>query len=280
TTLNGVAVADVGGTMPFAQGGLVNDFGDPPGFIGANRTANVVFQVVVDAAATAAVTNTATIDPDGQGPLAPFPATVVSPVAPLADVSVAKDGPDRATPGTNIVFTLTVTNDGPSVATNVTLDDPTPPGGLVFISNGGDCTTPFKCNLGTLAVGATRTVTTTFFVPSGYTTPDPIVNLASVTSPTPDPALGNNPAQAAVGVRAPVASLTITKTNNGTTATPGATTTYTITVVNTGPSDVTGVRVTDPVPADLSGFTWTCSGGGGASCAAASGTGALDTTVN
>ena len=61
---------------------------------------------------------------------------------------------------------------------------------------------------------------------------------------------------------------------------PGNTTTYTITVGNTGPSDVTGVRVTDPVTPELSGFTWTCSGSGGASCAAGSGSGALDTTVN
>ena len=43
---------------------------------------------------------------------------------------------------------------------------------------------------------------------------------------------------------------------------------------------MTGVRVTDPVTPQLSGFTWTCSGSGGASCAAGSGTGALDTTVN
>src|SRR5262249_57158148 len=67
---------------------------------------------------------------------------------------------------------------------------------------------------------------------------------------------------------------------NATSVVPGATTTYTITVGNTGPSDVAGVRVTDPVPPGLSGFTWTCSGNGGASCAAASGAGAVDTTVN
>ena len=56
------------------------------------------------------------------------------------------------------------------------------------------------CALGTLAAGATRTVTTTFAVPSTYTTPDPIVNVASVTSDTPDPATGNNTAQASVAL--------------------------------------------------------------------------------
>ena len=48
-----------------------------------------------------------------------------------------------------IVYTITVTNAGPSDATGVTLTDPTPPG-LTFVSNAGDCTTAFPCNLGTL----------------------------------------------------------------------------------------------------------------------------------
>src|SRR5262249_28467895 len=167
----------------------------------------------------------------------------------------------------------------PSVATGVTLSDPTPPG-LIFVSNGGDCTTAFPCALGNLARGATRTITTTLSVPSGYVSPDPIVNQASVTSGTPDPAPGNNSAEASAGLNAPVANLTIAQSNGGTSVGPGRTTTYTITVGNTGPSDVAGVQVTDPQSAVLSNFTWTCSGTGGASCAAASGAGALSTTVN
>ena len=58
--------------------------------------------------------------------------------------------------GTNIVYTITVTNAGPSDATGVTLVDPTPPG-LTFVSNAGDCTTAFPCDLGTLPRAATRT---------------------------------------------------------------------------------------------------------------------------
>ena len=51
--------------------------------------------------------------------------------------------------GTNVVYTITVTNAGPSDAAGVTLADPTPPG-LTFVSNAGDCTTAFPCALGTL----------------------------------------------------------------------------------------------------------------------------------
>jgi large repetitive protein len=279
TTLNTVPVPDVGGMMPFALGRLVNSPGRAPGVIGPSETATVFFSVVIDPMATAPITNTAMIDPDGLGPLPPFPATVTTPLTPQADLAVTKDGPDRATPGTNLIFTSTVTNQGPSTAVNVMLSDPTPPG-LVFVSNSGACATPFPCSLGSLAPGATRTVTTTLFVPSGYTTPDPIVNGVRVMSDTVDPVPTNNAATASVSLIAPVANLTITKSNNATSVVPGSTTTYTITVGNTGPSDVAGVRVSDPVPSGLSGFTWTCSGNGGASCAAASGTGAVDTTVN
>src|SRR5262249_25587066 len=179
----------------------------------------------------------------------------------------------------NLVFTLTVTNQGPSVATGVTVADPTPPG-LLFVSNSGDCTTAFPCALGNLAPGATRTITTTLSVPSGYVSPDPIVNQASVTSGTPDPAPGNNSAEASVGLNAPVANLMISKSNGTTSVVPGQTTTYTITVSNTGPSNVAGVQVTDPESAVLSNFTWTCSGSGGSSCPAPSGIGALKTTGN
>src|SRR5262249_17603937 len=215
----------------------------------------------------------------GTGPAPAFGVRAVSQVTTQADLSVTKDGPNRAVAGSNLVFTVTVRNQGPSVATGVTLSDPTPPG-LIFVSNSGDCTTAFPCALGNLAPGATRTITTTLSVPSGYVSPDPIVNQASVTSATPDPAPGNNSAESSVGLNAPVANLTIAKSNGATSVVPGRTTTYTITVGNTGPSDVAGVQVTDPQSPVLSGFTWTCSATGGASCAAASGAGALTTTVN
>jgi len=279
TAENGIAVPDVGGTMPFALGGLVNSFGQPAGVIGPSESTTIIFFVTVDPGATGMLTNSALVDPDGPGPSPPLPATAVSPVTTQADLSVTKDGPDRAIAGSNLVFTSTVTNQGPSLATGVMLSDPTPPG-LTFVSNSGDCTTAFPCALGALAPGATRTVTTTLLVPSAYVSPDPIVNLASVASDTPDPAAGNNSAEASVGVTAPVANLTIAKSNGVTSVVPGRTTTYTITVGNTGPSDVAGVQVTDPQSPVLRNFTWTCSGSGGASCAAASGAGALSTTVN
>ena len=279
TTLNGVAVPDKSGpTMPFAQGGMVNSPGEPTGQVNAGEAATVQFQVRVNASTTGTVTNTASIDPDGPGPQPPISRSVDVPVTPQADVAVTKSGPAKATAGTNVVFTITVTNQGPSSAANVVLNDATPQG-LTFVSNAGDCTSLFPCSFGTLELGATRTVTATYFVPPGYTTPDPIVNQATVSSTTPDPAPGNNTAQAAVSLNAPVAALAVTKSNGVASVVAGTTTTYTITVRNTGPSAVPGVHVTDPLPAELTNATWTCSASGGGSCAVASGTGSIDTTV-
>ena len=51
----------------------------------------------------------------------------------------------------------------------------------------------------------------TYSVPTGYTTPDPIVNTVTVTSSTPDPVPGNNTNTAQVSVQAPIINLTVTK---------------------------------------------------------------------
>ena len=153
---------------------------------------------LIAANATGLLVNTATVTaPAGavDGDTANNTATSSVTLTPSADLQVTKSGPATAVAGTNVVYTITVTNAGPSDATGVTLTDPTPPG-LTFVSNAGDCTTAFPCTLGTLPPAATRTITATFAIPSGYTTPNPIANTATVSSPTPDAAAGNNSATA------------------------------------------------------------------------------------
>src|SRR5262249_22935765 len=104
--------------------------------------------------------------------------------------------------------------------------------------------------LGTLAPNETRTITSTFTVPLGYTTPDPIVQTASVTSTTPDPTPGDNTAtvETPVDTRADVAA---TQTNAPTTAVVGDQVVMTITATNNGPNQASGVVVTDVLPAGL-----------------------------
>ena len=237
------------------------------GLIAANATGLLVNTATVTAPAGA-------VDPDPANNTATSTVTLT----PSADLQITKSGPATAVAGTNVVYTITVTNAGPSDATGVTLADPTPPG-LTFVSNAGDCTTAFPCTLGTLPPAATRTITATFAIPSGYTTPDPIENTATVSSTTPDAAAGNNSATATTSLAAPVTDLHITKTNGVNGVVAGQPTTYTITVTNPlGPSDASGAMVTDTFPTTLTGVTWTCAGTGGGTCVAA-GSGDINTPV-
>ena len=74
--------------------------------------------------------------------------------------------------------------------------------------------------------------------------------------------------------------LSISKTDGTATVVPGTSTTYTITVLNGGPSIATLAAVTDPFPAAITSVAWTCAAtGAGASCETASGTGNVNARV-
>lgn len=75
--------------------------------------------------------------------------------------------------------------------------------------------------------------------------------------------------------------LSITKDNGSATYTPGLNNTYAIVVTNAGPGPVTGARVTDPLPPNISAASWSCGNAtGGGVCVVPNGTGAIDTTAN
>ena len=101
-------------------------------------------------------------------------------------LDVEKTGPGTVTPGGELEYTITVTNQGPSAATafDVVADDdivPSPPN-VTFVENEGDCTTPFPCDLGTIASGQSKTITSTFSVASDYSGPNTITNTVTVSS--------------------------------------------------------------------------------------------------
>jgi uncharacterized repeat protein (TIGR01451 family) len=85
----------------------------------------------------------------------------------------------------------------------------------------------------------------------------------------------------------PQVDLVITKNDGKTAVLAHGTTAYTVTVSNSGPSEVTGAVVTDPASAGLALGSWSCAvsapGSGGTvttACGAASGSGPLSTTAN
>jgi uncharacterized repeat protein (TIGR01451 family) len=118
-------------------------------------------------------------------------ATTSAAVVQKADLSVTKTGPASATAGNTVTYDITVANNGPSDAINVSLSDPTP-SGLTFSSATGGCATLMPCSLGNMTSGQTKVILATYTVQSSP--PNPIVNTATVSSTTPDPAGGNNSA--------------------------------------------------------------------------------------
>ncbi|UQN05013.1 DUF11 domain-containing protein [Deinococcus sp. QL22] len=79
-----------------------------------------------------------------------------------------------------------------------------------------------------------------------------------------------------------LADVSITKTHSPAVLVPGQPVTYTVTVTNASTlARANGVRVTDNVPAAVTGVTWTCTPTGAAVCALASGSGnTIDTILN
>jgi uncharacterized repeat protein (TIGR01451 family) len=193
----GLVLAGITGCpgLPCTLPGLVRD---------ASHVVVVNFTVPAAYAGPSVITLSATI---AGGTSDPNPAnntaTHVLTVAAAADLSIVKTGPVRVVPGGRVTYALTVRNSGPSSADGVTVSDPTP-AGLTFVSNSGDCTTPFPCALGTMAGGTTRTIIATFEVQRSPAAPGPVENTASVTSSTADPTPANNSAMATTHVRARV----------------------------------------------------------------------------
>ena len=119
-------------------------------------------------------------------------------INPIADLSITKsDSPDPVVAGSNLTYTLAVTNNGPSDATGVTVTD-TLPAGVTFdpaISSPGciEAAGIVTCNLGDLANGASATVTINVTVDSSDCMSS-LPNTAVVESDLPDPDTINNQA--------------------------------------------------------------------------------------
>jgi uncharacterized repeat protein (TIGR01451 family) len=129
------------------------------------------------------------------------------------------------------------------------LDDH-PPEALVFDSASAPCQAGFPCALGELPASESRTVTVTFTVPTPYTGPNPIVNMALVTATEPERDAGDNSAHAVTGVGAEAADLQLTK-RGPTLVLAGERLTYTLVVTNTGPGTAIDVSLGDPTPEPL-----------------------------
>ena len=205
--------------------------------------------IVIVPTAVGTITDTVSVTSDGADPATgDNTATETTTVDPAADLSVAKsDSPDPVLVGGKLTYTLTVINKGPSYATGVTLTD-TLAGSVRFVSSTpsqGRCsgTNTVTCTLGNFASGDSATVAIVVTPTAAGT----ITNTARVTGNETDPGTGDNTAQEATTVR-PTADLSVTKSDSSDPILIGSNLTYTFTISNEGPSDATGVRLTDTLP--------------------------------
>lgn len=211
----------------------------------------------INATFTGTLNNTATVnganaDPNTLNNSATASATVTT----SADLTINKSGPATANAGTDITYTITLTNSGPSAAANVSLTDAVP-ANTTFVSESQTNGQLFSCS--TPSVGGTGTVTCTIasfgvgsatFSITVHISPGAaggtITNTAAVSSATTDPnPSGNNPTVVTTVNRS--ADISVVKTAPAS-ATAGTNITYNITVTNNGPSDAASVTMADTLP--------------------------------
>ncbi|HEY3055793.1 MAG TPA: DUF11 domain-containing protein [Thermoanaerobaculia bacterium] len=212
------------------------------------------------------LTNTATVTSATIDPVtANGTSSATTLVQARSDVAISKAASSTSVnPGGTIIYTLNVTNGGPSNSAATTVTDALPAGftAVSIASTTGTCsgtgTANVTCNLG--VIGAVAQCLTTFPVAATITITaqaDPAalagiyIDTATVTTGNcvADPNLANNTATIPTTIpAAPVgADVAIAKV-----APPavvaGTNVTYTITATNSGPVTATNVVVTDPLP--------------------------------
>ncbi|WP_160329605.1 CARDB domain-containing protein [Lysobacter capsici] len=216
---------------------------------GANATLQIVATVLPNGpyANTATATSTTNDPTPGNNTATNTPVPVAS-----ADLAVTKTA-SSATPiiGSNVTFTVTVSNNGPSAAAGVNVNDQLP-AGYTFVSATPSVGT-YNAGTGVWAVGALASgANATLQIVATVLPTGPYANTATATSTTGDPTPGNN---TATNTPVPVASadLAVTKTASSATPTVGTNITFTVTVSNNGPSAAAAVNVNDQLPA---GYTF------------------------
>jgi uncharacterized repeat protein (TIGR01451 family) len=141
------------------------------------------------------------------------------------------DTPDPVLQGQTVTYNISVTNNGPSPATGVTVSGTLP-----------------SCSLGSIASGASASCTRT----ATATTVGTLTQTMTVSGIETDPNPANNSKSASTTVNpATAADLKLTLTDSPDPVNKGAKLTYTLTVKNNGPQTAHNVSLTDTLPANI-----------------------------
>ena len=258
----------VAGSIQTSQGQvLTGNDGNPPilvavGDMAPGAQATITFRVTINnpfsgttISNQGVVSSDNTPDIDTDDPDTPsVDDPTVTPVV-QADLSVTKTAlTSPVVAGTNLDYSIVVSNLGPSTATNVVLVD-TLPAEVAYVSStpsqGSSVYDPMThtltCELGDMPSGQMVTIDLTVLVlDEGMFT-----NIVNVRADQFDPDGANNDSDAVV-VGMPGIDLELGKTVDNPTPDLNDNVTYTLTLVNLGPDVATGVQVRDQLPAGTS----------------------------
>ncbi len=172
---------------------------------------------------------------------------------PGADLSITMTANPITTPtGGPVTYTLSVSNAGPSPASNAVVNQ-TLPSGIVYqgaVSSQGTVSQTgslLTFSLGTVGIQSNATITvTTVAAAAGLLTSTAVVG-STASDPNPD----NNTASASVLVTKPMADLAVTMSAAPVSVPVNGQATFLITVTNNGPATALGVTVTNSLPANV-----------------------------
>jgi uncharacterized repeat protein (TIGR01451 family)/gliding motility-associated-like protein len=211
-------------------------------------TLEVTARVLPDKIATS-YKNTATVTGTENDPVLTNNTVTISPVPrQLIDLVMGKTI-SNTTPevGSQVTFTLTVDNNGPSNATNVVVNDLLK-AGYTYVSStsiaGTYSPTTGIWTIGDLAVGG-RVQLLVRAIVNANVSPTDYVNTAVVSGAEFEQILTNNTASVSIVSAIPLTDLAIVKVASVLTPSINSNVEFTLTATNNGPNHATGVKVTD-----------------------------------
>jgi uncharacterized repeat protein (TIGR01451 family)/fimbrial isopeptide formation D2 family protein len=167
---------------------------------------------------------------------------------PKNDLEIDKSAPAVVQSQAQFTYTMKVTNNGPDPATGVVINDPLP-SGLLFVSS-GDCSAAMVCNIGSLPVGASRTVSV--LVKATYAVAGTTVSNTAVVSGNEFETNVNNNTDTVQTEVLGEPDIKITKTAMPSNPRPGDIVTYRLKAENVGTAIARDVLVTDTLPVGVS----------------------------